>query len=137
MKVLIYARLWNIDFFTKLAYITFPDSTIIYFSDFRNVGDVWAGEYIYSNDYDKHRVEEKKAQEIITRCRFLRGLDHCTALMLCCRMYNGLSELFNKNCFDVVLMPTIDCYSLDVLDHVAKENRVPVIAFVQNFIKNN
>ena len=134
MKILIYVRFWNKDFFIKLAKLMYPDATIMVYSDFRGLGKYWTGNYIYNVKYDSSLSEDVK-QDIITRCRFLRGLESKKAEELCCRLYSGIEELFRTHKINMVLMPIIDCYSLDILDRVAKAKGIPVIAFCGNFIK--
>ena len=134
MKILIYTRRWNKVFFSQLSNLCFADADLYYYSDFKGIGEVWTGDFIYNSVYDNEKLPIPELNDIITRCRFLRSIKKSTAEKLCNRLYVGLDRYFREKKFDYVFMPIIDCYSLDILDRVAKKNHAHVISFVQNFI---
>lgn len=137
MKVLVYVREWSKKYYTDLLKRVFEEPTIVYYSDFRGLGNVWTGSFIY-NQRDKGflcTITDEEIKDIVHRCRFLRSLPLDKSKELVISAFNGINQLFENEDFDCVLMPIIDCYTLDIIERVAKKHSVPVISFVQNFIR--
>ena len=64
MNILIYVRPKSEIFFRSVANDIFDNPQIVTFSDFNNLADVWAGKFIYSDDYDRPNTDfEKEAPD--------------------------------------------------------------------------
>lgn len=136
MKILLYVRKWNKNFYYKLAKSAFDSPQIQMISDFRGLADVWSGTFLYDEKYDtSNSVFEKEKADIIARCRFLRSLPYEKAEKLSNRFWNGVQEIFNKEHYDIVISPIIDCYTMDIIERVAEQNGVMYFSLVTSFIQ--
>ena len=136
MNIFVYIRPWNKDFYSTLIDKAFEGAKVTTYSDYRGVGAIWTGDFIYSSKFDGCTTEFAEVNhEIVTRCRYLRSLDRKRADVLAKRTWNGINSLFADNRFDLVIIPAVDNYVMDIIDRVAKCNNVPVIAAIQNFVK--
>ena len=136
MKVLIHVRKWNKNFYRRLAEQAFDNPEITTVSDFRGLSDIWSGEYLYHDSYDAPNAAfEQEKEDIIARCRFLRSLPEQKAEELSRRFWNGMEELFCQQRFDVVLSAAIDCYTMDIIERIAKKNGVQYFSLVTSFVR--
>lgn len=136
MKILVYVRTWNKDFFGKMAKDAFENAEITYFSDFRKRGDIWSGEYIYNSKYDMDNLEyDEIKNDIILRCRFLRSLPLQKAEALSRRFWNGFEELMKKEKYDVLITAAIDCYTMDIMERIVTKYNCGYYSIIPSFIK--
>lgn len=135
MNILIYVRKWNKEYFTDVITKTFTDCRIIYYSDFKELGNIWTGDFIYSEQKADYNLDETEKRDIYQRCRFLRTRDYENADVLITKLYCGLMDYFNHHNIDLIITQIIDCYTLDVLCRTGIKQKIPVISFVQNFIR--
>ena len=138
MKILIYVRPVSQIVFSQIADICFGHDDKCYISDFKSCNVLWSGNYIYNSyyDYDDHDLDEFLLNDILQRDRTLRLMPRNIAEMLVRRYWNGINELFAKERFNYVLILPVDCYTLDVIDRIAKLYNVKVISFIGTFISN-
>lgn len=121
MRILVYVRKWNKSFYLKLIQKAFDNPEIDIISDFRSVGDIWSGQYIYNSDYDYlNELYEREKEDIITRCRFLRSISQEKAEELSRRFWNGIEQLYKLNNYTIVVSAIIDCYTMDIIERIAK-----------------
>lgn len=131
MKVMLYIRPKAKAFFCQVANKVFDHPTLVTYSDFNRIADVWAGQYIYSEKYDAENERfEKEAPDILPRCRTLRKMPHELAYKLARRYWNGMEEFFEEQRFDYVFLLPPDCYTLDIIARVAAHKGVRVISFL-------
>lgn len=131
MNILIYVRPKSENFFRSVANNVFDDPQIVTFSDFNNLADVWAGKFIYSDDYDRPNADfEKEAPDILPRCRTLRKMNQEKAYSLALRYWNGMEEFFSQNKFDYLLTIPVDCYSLDIICRIAQKHNIHIISII-------
>lgn len=123
--------------YTDLAKNVFPDANVITISNFRGIGDIWTGDYIYDGKNEAISVEFLQYKEdIIQRCRFLRSIDSNLAFSLALRFWNAMMRLFDSKDISAVFQPMIDEYTLDIMERVASLHKVPVVSFVGHFFGN-
>lgn len=136
MRVLVYVRKWNEDFYVKLVKQAFDSPEIDVYSDFRGQGDIWGGQYIYDPAYDgQNESFEANKEDIITRCRFLRSLPRAKAEELSGRFWNGMEERFLTRQYDVVVSAIIDCYTMDVIERMAEKMQCQYFSLVTFFVR--
>lgn len=136
MKVLIYVRKWNKNFYRNLALKAFDNPEITFISDFRNVGDIWSGDFIYQSRYElENELYEENKDDVIKRCRFLRGLEYQQAERISRRFWNGLEQVMQDTHYDVVLSAIIDCYTMDILERLAEKYAGRYFSLVQSFVR--
>jgi len=133
MKILVYLRRGQNDFYIRLAKETFPNADIISVSDFKNTADLWFGNYIYRKMNAEPYFYDEELEDIRLRCRFLRTLEKEVAYTLINNLAHGLHEVFVINKIDLVIGNLIDCYTLDVLERITKEFNILYISFVGHF----
>ena len=121
MKVLVYVRQWNKDFYLQLIRMAFSQPEVDIISDFRGLGNIWSGEYIYNSDYDQmSEAYEAEQEDIRLRCRFLRSIPQEKAEELSRRFWNGLEKRWKLEHYDAVVSPLIDCYTMDIIERMAR-----------------
>lgn len=135
MRVLVYVRQWNKEFYTKIVNRAFDNPQIDIISDFRGKGDIWTGNYIYNEmlDYEDSTYELQK-KDIITRCRFLRSISFERSERLSRRFWNGINKLFEEREYDLVVSPLIDCYTMDIIERLATLRGVQYFSLVTFFV---
>lgn len=134
MKILLYARPASKDFFLKLIERTFGETNIIMISDFKGMGDIWSGQYIYNEKFSSPiLLDNDSFCDIYNRCRFLRSQPKHISNMLITRFWNGVNQLFKDEKFDLVISPLIDCYTMDIIERVSKKQKCPFISPVSHF----
>lgn len=138
MKILVYVRKWTRDFYLKLLHTAFENPDITVISDFRGLGDIWSGTYLYDIQYDERNEDyEKEKKDITARCRFLRSISEQKAEELGRRFWNGVEEVISEGRFDFVCMPIIDCYTMDIIERIAEKHNIihfsPVTSFVSGY----
>ena len=120
--------------YTDLAKEVFPNANVLTISNFRGIGNVWTGEYIYDEKNEAISTEFLKYKDdIIQRCRFLRSLDSNLAFSLALRFWNAMMKLFDSEDISAVFQPMVDEYTLDIMERVSSLHNVPVVSFVGHF----
>ena len=136
MNIFVYLRPWNKEFYCKLLSSSFPGSEIVKYSDYKGIGDYWTGDYLYSDSScPEDGFFDESKEEIITRCRYLRGLPRNKAEMMAAKVWKGINGIFNEGQIDLVVIPLIDNYIMDIIERIAHKRAIPVLSMVQNFIK--
>ena len=137
MKVLVYIRPETGTFMHRLVGEVFPGAEIVSFSEHRGLADRWAGEFLYSEAYDREEDPDYLAceDEIIARCRILRRLDRDQARELARRQWNGIRSLYREEGIDCVFLLPVDLYGLDIMDRLAVLMGIRVIVPKSSFLK--
>lgn len=129
MKLMIYLRPKSKQFFFNVINQVFVNPYIVTYSDYRNVGDYWAGKYLYNDKYEFYNQDfEKVAYDIIHRCRTLRNMSREQSHSLALRYWNGMNEFFLENRFDYLICTPVDCYALDIICRMANRYDVNIIS---------
>lgn len=132
MKVLVYLRKEPMkSFYTNLAAFI-SDNNFNSVSEFKSIGDVWLGKYLYQNA-GSNFFNNIDANDIYLRCRFLRKIEFKEAQILINRMTYGILSTIEKYNPSIVLAPLIDNYTLDILERVARIKKIPYISIVGHF----
>ena len=135
MKIFSYIRPKSKKFFYEVINKAFDYPEIISFSDFKGLADIWAGSFLYNSDYEHPNADfEEEADDILARCRTLRLLDKKQAYKQALRYWNGIDEIFSEFQFDYAVIFPVDCYTLDIIDRIARMHGVKTIAFIGTFI---
>lgn len=135
MRILVHKRRGEEDFYLKLVQMSYPSAEIITFADERGKAMVWAGDFLYSAQYDKaeHFFDINVMEDMRIRCRFLRTLEKEKAYRLIDRLANGLDGFFKEQKIDFIMGGLIDCYVQDVLNRVATLYGILYVSFVGHF----
>jgi hypothetical protein len=104
------------------------DNNYYSISEFKNRGDVWLGQFLYSNDTKKSLLSEEDTKAVYYRCRFLRKHSFAFANNLINKMTNGIQEIIWNNKPEIVIAPMIDNYTLDILERVCTKNHIPYVS---------
>lgn len=135
MKILVYVRKFSRELFENIVNEVFPEDEKLYFSDFKHVGDIWAGTYIYNKSFDNRNPElDKQMEDIVCRDRSLRKMDKERRERLVTRYWNGIDALFRQENFEELFTHSVDCYGIDILIRIANKYKVHVISFTGSFI---
>lgn len=137
MSILVYLRPFSKSVFSEVANRCFSDYDIHYISDFKSCNVMWSGEYLYDEAYDY--IDEDLTpiiDDIVMRDRTLRIMQYELAAMLVRRFWNGIRTLFRVQFFSYALILPVDCYTLDIIDRVAKLYGITVISFIGTFLSN-
>lgn len=132
-RVGVYLRPWNVDFYVKLAHLSFEDYDVVTISEFKGVGDYWLGDNTFSSGMCSPLSFDIK-NDIYLRCRFLRGLSIDKAFRLIDRQYLQIKDIFVSNNFSFFIGSLIDNYTLDIIEKVCVEIGIPYISIVSHFI---
>lgn len=138
MNVLIYTRPKSETFFRNVVNGVFSYPNIVTYSDYNRIADVWAGDYIYNDKYDRDNAEfEKEVDDILPRCRTLRKMPPELAYKLARRYWNGIEEFFSNNNFDYLFTIPVDCYSLDIICRLAEKKGIHIISLIGSAFGGN
>lgn len=136
MKILVYAREWTKEFYEKLVKMAFDNPQIVFISDFKGLGDIWSGKYIYDGSFDEcDENYEFLKEDIIGRCRFLRRIKKEKAEELSRRFWNGVKRELETGHYDLVVSPLVDCYTMDIIERLSDQMGIPYLSVVTSFIR--
>ena len=138
MKIFTYIRPKAKEFFYNTIQEAFQNPEITSFSDFRGLADLWAGNFLYDVKYDKpNEAFENEVDDILPRCRTLRAMSREQAYLQARRYWNGIEEIFSRTHYDYAVILPVDCYTLDIIDRVAKRYGTHVIAFIGSIFEGH
>lgn len=105
-------------------------------SDWRNVGDLWFGQYLYDAKYDNTPdLSDAELKDIIRRDRSLRIMDPERAKRIVRRLWSGIGELYARNNFSYLITTACDRASTDILLRHAYRNGIPAASPLSSFMK--
>lgn len=141
-RVLCYVRPWSADQFRIIAEAAFPDSDIVYCSDFLGLGDVRLSERVQEllrgpPIEPGALLGKEAAHDIARRCRLLRSLPHAEAMRRLGAMAQALLEVFSENQPEFVLAFTVDSYVLDLMRHLVEQQNGTFLGLVTVFINEH
>ena len=137
MNVLVYKRKKDRNVYYNVAKKISTDK-VITVSEFRGLGEVWVGEFLYKESIIVEEFNYKKEfnackEEVIKRCRFLRSLNEEIAERLLMKVWIGFDRLYRERNIGLIFQPLIDNYTLDVMSRLAELHGIEVVSFVGHF----
>lgn len=135
MKTLLYTRPTSEVFLRKLARAVDNSCEVYEISDFKGRGDVWAGQYLNS-EQKLNLFDENTHENIRLRCRFLRSLKKEKAYKLIDKYSYFVNLVFDNFHPDMVLSQVPDNYCMDIIQRVAIEREVFLASVAESFINS-
>ncbi len=78
---------------------------------------------------------EAEQEDIRLRCRFLRSIPQEKAEELSRRFWNGLEKRWKLEHYDAVVSPLIDCYTMDIIERMARRMGCQYFSLVTFFAR--
>lgn len=142
MRLLIFTMHGTTPWWTYLgANVEFAQATVL--SDARGDGDADVVDDFYRNYRAGNAASVARAvygadglDDIIRRCRVLRGIDRQQAADMVGAMHQALSQAFDRSKPDICLSFTIDRYVMDLMARIGAARQVPFIEMTASIIPN-
>lgn len=139
MKILCYARPWNVEQFKTIAAGLNENSEIKIISEHQGVDELGLEEGYYSLIKSKKKLSSDYVitsldRDMIQRCRLLRSLKQEVALQHLNYMREAVFNVFESFHPNIVISITIDSFVIDCIYQEAQKRNIQFIGLIPSFI---
>lgn len=132
-SVYVYARPWNIGFYSDLATEAFPGHRRVFLSEFKGIGNIWLGDILYKSISAQPIFSDEEMSDIYLRCRFLRSLEYGYAQELIQKMGGLIDRTLDHEKIKLVIGNLIDNFTLDIIERICRRKGINYTSFVPHF----